>query len=70
MGPIGMRRRFYAIRASAFKAFTALTALTALTGSREGVTYVPARSGKQNVVGRTSPKATFPSLVSALEVSR
>jgi hypothetical protein len=64
MGPIGMRRRFYAIRASAFKAFTALT------GSREGVTYVPARSGKQNVVGRTSPKATFPSLVSALEVSR
>jgi hypothetical protein len=64
MGPIGTRRRFYAIRASAFKAFTALT------GSREKLTYVPARNSTGNVVGRTFRNPTFAHLVSVLAVSR
>ena len=61
---MGMRRRFYAIRASAFKAFTALT------GGRERVTYVPARNSTGNVVGRTFRNPTFPRLVSAFAVCK
>lgn len=49
-----MRRRFYAIRASAFKAFTALT------GSRWRVAYVSARNSAGNVVGSRFPNPTFP----------
>jgi hypothetical protein len=44
MGPIGMRRRFYAIPASAFKAFTAFD-------RRERLTEVPTRRSTGNVCG-------------------